>query len=167
MTPKEAAELVLAPTTIGPSGRSLWEYLSGVSVVSVFADTDDRYLQPARVLRSWTTRGQAFLDLWTADLRWWSAPGRVQHDCYTEPVTTRAEWMMPDFTDKLTVEALYMLVQRAWTGRTIERRDHASGEVSLFIEPRARVVQESGIAFHIDKSYAVFARALVAAASKM
>lgn len=141
MTPQEAAERVITCTATGQSGLPLWQYLPGMFVHTyAFTEGDSLYASPGRVVAVNVLRGSIYLSICTIN---------------GDLMQTRAEWMRPDFTDELTVQALYLLVRRAYAEADglIDLREWGDGTVRLRI---------SGDVYE-GSDYAVFARALAKA----
>lgn len=142
MTPQESAELVITCTATGLSGFPLWEYLPGMFVTSAYHTTDGRYRDPGRIVAvNVSPRGVVHLGICTVN---------------GDLVSVRASWMRPDFVDRLTVQALYLLVCRAWQGHTLTCVDDQSGSVWLVITD----ADECSAFAHYGPAYAVFAQAL-------
>lgn len=97
MTPQEAADLVITCTATGRSGLPLWSFLPGMFIKSALDVTHPDHHEPGRVLH--VARGASVLGVCDVD---------------GELIQVDARVARPDFTDALTVQALYLLVVRAW-----------------------------------------------------
>lgn len=150
-----AAELVIVECgATGASGRPLWEYLPGMFVASVFPETDSRYRDSGRIVAvNVSSRGVVQLGICTVN---------------GDLVLVRASWMRPDFADELTVQALYLLVRRAYLaeGYSLELRDQPDRTVHLRITDTSNVINNKRLRADDGPAYAVFARALAKAPTR-
>lgn len=108
MTPKEAADLVLTCTATGVSGLPLWELMPGMLVTWETA----RHITKRRVLSGAVRPG--YLSYEYDELH-----VEIEREGWL-PLSHLAKMgVRPDFTDALTVQALYLLVVRAWIGHAL------------------------------------------------
>jgi len=116
MTLEEATDIVLACTGTGHSGLPLWQYMPGMQITSTLDRHDPEYHHPSRIYETDE----------------WPIPGPTPHYVkfvgrrYAEPglhlLNARADLVRPDFTDELTVQALWLLVQRAYNAAGLRVR---------------------------------------------
>ena len=144
MTPQEAADIAVACTATGQSGLPLWQYLPGMQVLYADGLIEGTRLQGAGMQLSPDSAALVHQSLEYAE----DAHGPVR----------RISNLRPDFTDALTVQALWLLVRRAYHAARVNLTliERCDGTVCLRVTGLHTLT-----AYDAEgPAYAVFTRAL-------
>lgn len=149
MTPQEAADLAVACTATGQSGLPLWEFMPGMLTLP-WTTADGRFVHPAWRVgdppHEWPSVYFAFRTCrWEDDAR-------------------------PDFSDALTVQALWLLVRRAYVQHPIILHTPSNGSDTPLPPGSVEIVINEHRVPPLYRAsgpdYAVFTRALAKAPTR-